>query len=135
VTWKASLGTITSAGFYTAPSKAGADTVTATSDADSSKSGIATVSVTSSSPSNTVSLLTFGNAGFGGDDTSVFQTALNSTASSHQVLEIPAGSYNISPINFPSNSSVVCDGGVTVDANSGLGGSAMLLNMRANNIT
>jgi hypothetical protein len=135
VTWKASLGTITSAGFYTAPSKAGADTVTATSDADSSKSGIATVSVTSSSPSNTVSLLTFGNAGFGGDDTSVFQTALNSTASSHQVLEIPAGSYNISPINFPSNSSVQVDAGVTVSANSGYGSGARMLNINSSNVT
>ena len=135
VTWKASLGTITSSGLYTAPSKAGTDTVTATSGADSSKSGTATVSVASSSPSNAVSLLTFGNAGFGGDDTSIFQTALNSTASSGRVLEIPAGSYNISPITFPANSNVVCDGGVTVDANSGLVQDGMLLNMRANNIT
>jgi hypothetical protein len=135
VTWKASLGTITSTGLYTAPAKVGTDTVTATSDVDSTKSASATISVTAAAPANAISLLKFGNAGFGGDDTSVFQTALNSTASSHQVLEIPAGTYNISPITFPANSNVVCDGGVTVDANSGLGGSAMLLNMRANNIT
>jgi hypothetical protein len=138
VTWKATLGSITSGGFYTAPSKAGTDTVTATSNFDTSKSGSATVSVTAPKPppsSNTVSLLSFGNAGFGGDDTSVFQTALDSTASHGQVLEIPAGSYNISPISFPANSNVQCDGGVTVDANGGFGSDKIMLNMGANNIT
>jgi hypothetical protein len=137
VTWRASLGSISSSGFYTAPSKAGTDTVTATSEADSSKSGSATVSVTAPQPSNpnTVSLLSFGNAGFGGDDTSVFQTALNSTASHGQVLEIPAGSYNISPINFPSNSSVQVDAGVTVSANSGYGSGDRMLNVNSNNVT
>jgi parallel beta helix pectate lyase-like protein len=140
VTWKASLGSITASGLYTAPSKAGTDTVTATSDADSSKSGNATVSVTAAAPTpppsgNTVSLLTFGNAGFGGDDTSVFQTALNSTASHTQILEIPAGSYNISPINFPSNSHMKVDAGVTVSANSGYGSSDRMLNINSTNVT
>jgi hypothetical protein len=140
VTWKALLGSITASGLYTAPSKAGTDTVTATSDADSSKSGSATVSVTAAAPTpppsgNTVSLLTFGNAGFGGDDTSVFQTALNSTASHTQILEIPAGSYNISPINFPSNSHMKVDAGVTVSANSGYGSSDRMLNINSTNVT
>ncbi len=138
VTWKASLGSITASGLYTAPSKAGTDKVTATSDADSSKSGSATVSVTAAAPppsGNTVSLLTFGNAGFGGDDTSVFQTALNSTASHAQTLEIPAGSYNISPINFPANSHMKVDAGVTVSANSGYGSSDRMLNINSNNVT
>jgi hypothetical protein len=141
VTWKAALGSITASGLYTAPSKAGTDTVIATSDADSSKSGSATVSVTAAAPpppppsGNTVSLLTFGNAGFGGDDTSVFQTALNSTASHTQILEIPAGSYNISPINFPSNSHMKVDAGVTVSANSGFGSSDRMLNINSTNVT
>jgi len=138
VTWKAALGSITASGLYTAPSKAGTDTVTATSDADSSKSGSATISVTAAAPppsGNTVSLLTFGNAGFGGDDTSVFQTALNSTASHTQILEIPAGSYNISPINFPSNSNMKVDADVTVSANSGFGSSDRMLNVNSNNVT
>jgi polysaccharide biosynthesis protein PslG len=55
VTWKAALGTITSAGLYTAPSKAGTDTVTATSNADPTKSGSTVVKVTAAStppPSN-----------------------------------------------------------------------------------
>jgi hypothetical protein len=45
VTWKAALGTITSAGAYTAPANPGTDTITATSVADTTKSGTATVAV------------------------------------------------------------------------------------------
>ena len=56
VTWKALLGTITSAGSYTAPAKAGADTVTATSVADSTKSGSATVTVTAPGAAPVVTL-------------------------------------------------------------------------------
>jgi hypothetical protein len=46
VTWKAVLGSINSSGAYTAPAKAGTDTITATSVADTTKSGSATVTVT-----------------------------------------------------------------------------------------
>jgi pectate lyase len=46
VTWKALLGTITSAGVYTAPAKAGIDTVTATSVADPSKTSSSSITVT-----------------------------------------------------------------------------------------
>ena len=49
VTWKAALGTITSSGLYTAPSKAGTDTVTATSNADPTKSDSTVVTVTAAS--------------------------------------------------------------------------------------
>ena len=49
VTWKAALGTITSSGLYTAPSKAGTDTVTATSNADPTKSDSTVVKVTAAS--------------------------------------------------------------------------------------
>jgi hypothetical protein len=141
VSWRASLGSITASGLYTAPAKAGTDTVTATSDADSSHSASATVAVSAPAAptpppvTNGVSLLTFGNAGFGGDDTGVFQTALNSTASNGEVLEIPAGSYNISPINFPSNANVKVDAGVTVSANSGFGSSDRMLNINSSNVT
>ena len=54
VTWKALLGTISSAGQYTAPAKAGTDTVTATSVADPTKSAVATVKVTATAASATV---------------------------------------------------------------------------------
>jgi hypothetical protein len=45
VTWKAQSGTISAGGVYAAPSKAGTDVVTATSDADANKSGSATIAV------------------------------------------------------------------------------------------
>jgi hypothetical protein len=80
-------------------------------------------------------LLHFGNAGFGGDDTNVLQTALNYTAANGQTLEIPAGDYNINPISFPANSRVFVDAGVTVTANSGYGGSATMLNISSSNVT
>ena len=54
VTWKALLGTINSTGSYTAPAKAGTDTVTATSVADSTKSASATITVTTAAASPVV---------------------------------------------------------------------------------
>jgi hypothetical protein len=45
VTWKASAGTISSAGLYTAPATAGSATVTATSVADTTKSASASISI------------------------------------------------------------------------------------------
>jgi Abnormal spindle-like microcephaly-assoc'd, ASPM-SPD-2-Hydin len=51
VIWKAALGTVSAAGLYTAPVKAGTDTVTATSVADGSKAGAAVVTVTAA-PTN-----------------------------------------------------------------------------------
>jgi hypothetical protein len=54
VTWKASLGSITTSGMYTAPANTGTATVTATSNADPTKSASAIVSVTAPpSPSPT----------------------------------------------------------------------------------
>jgi pectate lyase len=55
VTWTAALGSINSSGTYTAPPKAGTDTITATSDADSSESASAKVTITGASPSSTPS--------------------------------------------------------------------------------
>jgi hypothetical protein len=86
-------------------------------------------------PANAVSLLHFGNAGFGGDDTNVLQTALNNTAANGQTLEIPAGGYNINPVSFPANSNVFVDAGVTVTANSGYGDGVRMLNISSSNVT
>src|SRR6202007_899473 len=86
-------------------------------------------------PATTFSLLHFGNAGFGGDDTNVFQTALNYTAANAEALEIPAGSYNISPISFPHNSYLIVDANVTVTATSGYGMDSRMLNVNAQNVT
>jgi len=82
-----------------------------------------------------VSLLHFGNAGFGGDDTNVFQTALNSTAANGQTLEIPAGNYKINPLSFPNNSNVFVDAGVTVTANSGYADGVRMLEINSSNVT
>jgi hypothetical protein len=129
------LGTITPSGLYTAPSAAGTDTVRAMSNADPALTVTATVTITPAAPPNAVSLLYFGNAGFGGDDTNVFQTALNSTAANQQTLEIPAGNYNINPLTFPGNSNVFIDAGVTVTANSGYSSGVKMLNISSSNVT
>lgn len=66
-----------------------------------------------------VSLTSFGSVGQGGNDTSVFQSAINATANSRETLRIPAGTYNVQPLHFPSNASIVVDAGATVQATSG----------------
>ena len=135
VTWSALVGIITSSGLYTAPSTAGTDTITAVSNADPTKFVSTTISITAAAPPDAVNLLKFGNAGFGGDDTNVFQTALNSTAANGQILEIPAGNYNINPISFPSNSNVFVDAGVTVTAKSGYADGVKMLHINSANVT
>jgi parallel beta-helix repeat protein len=100
---------------------------------DATGAGNSAVSpATSSAP---VSLLRFGNAGFGGDDTNVLQTALNDTAANGQLLEIPAGSYNINPLSFPNNANVFVDAGVTVTANPGYSEKETMLNIHSANVT
>jgi uncharacterized protein YjdB len=64
VTWKASLGSISAGGIYTAPANPGTDTVTATSDADTTKSASAKVAV--SSPQHSGALPAFPGAQGGG---------------------------------------------------------------------
>jgi len=73
--------------------------------------------------------------GFGGNDTNVFQTALNYTASNKAALEIQAGSYNVSPLSFPSNSYVIVDANVTVSANAGYDKTSSMLNISSTNVT
>ncbi len=67
VTWKAALGSISAGGVYTAPSSPGTDTITATSEADTTKSGTATVIV--SVPPPTGALPAFPGAQGGGATT------------------------------------------------------------------
>lgn len=84
---------------------------------------------------SSVSLSNFGNAGFGGDDTSVLQNALNTAASNGQVLRVAAGNYNVNPISFPDNSQVALDSGVTITANAGYGPSDKMLTIKSQNVT
>jgi Right handed beta helix region len=80
---------------------------------------------------NTVSLFSFGPVGNGGDDTAVFQTALNSAAVSGKVLEIPVSvqPYNVQPIYLPSNTNLLVDPGVVVQATSGYGTYQRMVNI------
>jgi hypothetical protein len=90
--------------------------------ADTSDYGIAFSIAQPAQPvSNNVSLLSFGAAGQGGDDTAVFQTALNSTALQGKVLEIPVAArpYNIQSIYLPANTNLLVDAGVVVQATPG----------------
>jgi hypothetical protein len=74
-------------------------------------------------PGNAVALSTYGKAGQGGDDTAVFQSAIDSTAKAHETLHIPVGqtSYHVGPLTISSNASICMDSGVDVEARSGYG--------------
>jgi hypothetical protein len=78
-----------------------------------------------------VSLTSFGSAGNGGDDTAVFQNAIDSTAVNSETLEIPASStpYNVRPLTIPSNSRIVLDAGVVVQATSGYSAGQRMINI------
>src|SRR5690348_9923565 len=80
---------------------------------------------------NRLNITAFGSVGFGGDDTEVFQTALNWSAALGQTLEIPASPtpYNIGPLYFPSNTTLVLDAGVVVQARPGFSVNQKLLNI------
>ena len=108
VTWKASSGTVSSSGLYTAPSSVGTYSVTATSAADSTKSASATVTVSQSpqvsisvSP-NTSSLSTGGQEQFaanvsGTSNTAVTWSASGGTVSTTGLYVAPgaAGTYTV----------------------------------------
>jgi hypothetical protein len=123
------------------PTTAGAQMASLTAKDSSGATASSSLSLTISSsslppqPATKFSLLHFGNAGYGGDDTNVFQTALNYTAANGEALEIPAGNYNISPIFFPNHSYLMVDANVTVTANSGYGTNEHMLNINAQNVT
>ena len=108
---------------------------TSPSSSDASASAGSTSAINPGASAPPVSLLTFGNAGFGGDDTTVFQNALNNTAANGQSLLVPAGSYNISPILFPNNSQLLLAAGVTVTANPGYGPLDTMLKIASQNVT
>lgn len=109
-----------------------------TASASSAPSANSTSAASATEPPATVppvSLLSFGNAGFGGDDTAVLQNALNNTAANGQALLVPAGSYNIGPVFFPNNSQLVLGAGVTVTANPGYGPQDKMLNISSQNVS
>ncbi len=88
VTWKASPGTISASGLYTAPGTAGAATVTATSVADTTKS--ASAQVTISTATATVSSVTISPAApsIGTDGTLQFSATVQGTTTNKVVTWI-----------------------------------------------
>jgi hypothetical protein len=129
VTWKASLGSITSAGLYTAPANAGTDTVTATSNADTTKSATATVKVTAA-PSNPPSAGACPTtiSPTGSTDNSNWLTKMKAAVAAGTCVEITAGSYTLSA-NFtpPDNAQIVCDDDAVVSDTAGYGTSDVML--------
>src|SRR5947208_665652 len=82
-------------------------------------------------PGHTVRLTDFGVAGHGGDDTRVFQSAIDRAAAHGQVLKIPASAapYHVQPLKIPSNSRIVVDAGAIVEATPGYKEHDRLLNI------
>ena len=69
-------------------------------------------------PSSGVSLLAFGSAGKGSDDTAVLQKAITQSALSGKVLTIPAAGipYKVMPLKIPSKAHIILNSGVIIEA-------------------
>src|SRR5262249_47350815 len=107
VTWKASDGTITQSGLFTAPNNPETVTITATSVEDPSQAGSQPVSIAQAG--NTVKI-----APSGGDDTAALQAALNSTAAKGQVLEMTLGTFHLMPVTVPAGTNLLIEPGVLI---------------------
>lgn len=127
VTWKASDGSISSTGLFTAPLKVESVTITATSVEDPTKAGTAPVSI--ALPTNTVKI-----APSGGDDTAAVQAALNSTASAGKVLEMTVGTFRLNPISVPAGANLLIDPGVLLTDQSAYSTNAVMLNIVGSNV-
>jgi hypothetical protein len=128
VAWKATGGTVTTTGLYTAPSTAGTYTVTATSAADSTKSASSTITVSqptqvliSVSP-GTASLQAGGQQQFtamisGTSNTAVTWTASGGTITTSGLYTAPtaAGTYTVKAVSA-ANSSTSASATVSVSA-------------------
>ena len=68
-----------------------------------------------------VNLLDYGSAGQGTDDTEVLQRALNAAAAEKKALRVPASSipYTVRPLTIPSNTRLIFDAGVVIQAAPG----------------
>ena len=86
-------------------------------------------------PATTLSLLSFGNAGMAAMTHPSSRRPSVTTASGNEALEIPAGSYNISPVSFPKNAYLIVDANVIVSANAGYGSNAEMLNVDTGPVT
>ena len=78
-----------------------------------------------------LNLAAFGAVGSGIDDTRVFQAAIDAAAASGKALRVSALSlpYRVQPLFFPSNSRLLLDPGVVIEATPGYGAAQKLLNI------
>lgn len=88
VSWKASPGTISSTGLYTAPATAGTATVTATSVADTTKSGSGTVTIGAATPPVSAVSITPSSPSVTTDGTVQFSASVQGTTSNKAVTWI-----------------------------------------------
>lgn len=143
IAWSASAGTISSTGLYVLPTATANTPVTVTAVFTVVGSPIVVpppvvvppppVIVP---PTNSVPLSSFGTVGAGGNDTTIVQTAMNSTASKGQTLTVAAGNYNISPVTLPSNLNLSLAAGASFLATSGYGQNDVMLTINGtSNVT
>jgi hypothetical protein len=123
----------------TLPGNAGSNTINV-ANANDWIADIDKITVTSpgtkSNSTNTVLITAFGVVGHGGNDTAVFLKGLSQTAANGNSLEVPAGNYNLDPLDLPSNSSIVLDAGANFLATSGYAlGTPMINIYDVNNIS
>jgi hypothetical protein len=105
--WKASAGTITTAGVFTAPSTAQTVTITGT---NANGSGTTPVTVSSSGPPITTCTTTLSPSG--GQDNAALLAAISRAGSG--CVELKAGTYNLSAWNPPTGTSLVLDDAVVI---------------------
>jgi hypothetical protein len=86
-----------------------------------------------------VSLSSFGDMGHGGNDTTIFQTALNAVAGKKLTLQVPLPAkspYLVDPLTIKSDTAVEFVPGVVVQANEGYSCSSPILTIKdASNVT
>ena len=73
----------------------------------------------------------FGEAGTGSDDTRIFQTALAAAASSQRPLHVPQSPspYQVQPLFLPTNTDLILDAGVVIQATPGYSPAQKLINI------
>jgi uncharacterized repeat protein (TIGR01451 family) len=82
------------------------------------------------SDNSTVSLLTYGDAGHGGDDTAILQAALDAASGQSWTLLVPVGTYLVKPLFVRNNTSLELASGVVIQAAAGYDVSSSLMTIQ-----
>lgn len=130
VTWKASDGTITASGVFTAPLTVENVTITATSTQDATKFFALTVAI--SNATNTTKV-----QASGGDDTAALQAALNTAANAGKILEMTTagGTWHVNPLTIPSGTNLLIDSGALITDQKAYSSNACMFNINTSNVT